>query len=60
MKHHPRLIFDEMEHEVIYHAALYALGNETTFDAIATYFDIADDELSKLHKKLLRYIREED
>ena len=45
------------EIEVFLNAAGYALDDTTTFDEIAAYLDISDDELVKLKEKLYEYLR---
>jgi hypothetical protein len=52
--------FTEEEHEIIYHAAMVALSNVTTFDKVAEWLDINDDELMELHGKLEDYFCGED
>ena len=56
-KHHPKLIFDEMEHEVIYYTAAIALADATIFDEIAAAHDINDDCLAELRDKLYKYLQ---
>ena len=52
--------FKDDEMEIIYHAAMEALSDATIFDGVATYLDIADDELGKIRERLLNYLTENE
>jgi hypothetical protein len=50
------MYFDEHERDIICSVAMYGLSDEKIFYLITDYFDIDDEYLVNIKKKLLEYL----